>query len=205
MPPKVASKSVAKPAAKSASKPASKSVAKPASKPASKPESKHESKSDSKPESKPEALVSNSKLEAEFHKVMTDACRLRDKGANEDDTGFADNLKKKYGSHDSTSVKWKPLPKTIIDFYKSLIEYVVDGNGKQSRSNVNYLAIQLVRIPESQPATISWVMQLAMNLGELKCGTNEGYRMKLKWAEHKMDKLETYLSPADIDKLSALL
>ncbi len=142
-------------------------------------------------------------LEQLFLFVKNGACKLRKKNNNADGLKYWKPIKELLSQYDNVKpAKWKKISATTTDKYMSYPEYTIDGYGNQKIIEQNHFLIQQVRIPKQEKATIRKIIQLALNIGQLKGTSSSSFLTKIGYKKSNLDQLSSYISKNDIERLS---
>ena len=144
------------------------------------------------------------KLYPLFYTLEKTVYELRQKDKNYDGLQFWQPLKKILSKHDNIKVKnWKKINKSIQNKIMKLPEYYVDGNEVKHIIENNHFIIQQVRIPMKDEPNLRKILQLALNIGQFRGTSTRKFRKSLSYSTSGLNELSTYLSDANIKKISS--
>jgi hypothetical protein len=106
---------------------------------------------------------------------------------------------------DQLQVKWKS---SIVDdddlkVIMNLVEYTINGNGEKKINESNHFLIQLVRIPQQDAGTLTKVLQVALNIGQL-LGVWPPEEVTFI-SDRQLESIDTYLDDTQIELLNQFL
>ena len=145
----------------------------------------------------------SSNLEKLFNIVRINSCKLRKNNKKADGLKYWKPIKGILSQLDDVApAEWKKIPPQTTKKYMSIPEYIIDGYGNKEIIEQNHFLIQQVRIPETEKANIRKIVQLGLNIGQFKGSFTPAMIKKFGYDTTNLDKLSTYISQKDIERLS---
>jgi hypothetical protein len=101
-------------------------------------------------------------------------------------------------------LKWKDLPRPLIEMVMSFPEKHVMGNGKMETIEANHYLIRQIRIPTEKEGSLQELLRVAFNIGLWKANPNPLiYKdIEFEYDSTKLSVLNRYLKTAEIKRIS---
>jgi hypothetical protein len=147
--------------------------------------------------------MTDSRLEYLFQLILNIAEAKRKSDNKFDGKAFWQPIKNNLSDKTIESIKFRNLSKKLVDSIMKLQEKYIDGYGNEVMIASNHFLIQQVRIPTTEPISLRKIIQIALNIGQWKGSPNYEIYENIKYDNTGLDKINTYITKADIKIISA--
>jgi hypothetical protein len=135
-----------------------------------------------------------------FEHMKMDVAKQRNIDPEFDGLKYWKRFKPILEKYDRLKVAWIPIPHEYVEQYMRLREDLDDGQINE----INHFAIQHVRIPTTERATIRKIIQVALNIGQYLGTTGEllsHNRLDMFVSVENQNRLSAQISYVDVEQL----
>lgn len=141
-------------------------------------------------------------LEYLFNLILTTAENKRKANYEFDGKAFWQPIKNQLSDEPLELIKFKKIPKKIVESIMQLPEKYIDGYGKEKMIESNHFLIQQVRIPTTEHLSIRKIMQIALNIGQWKGSSNYNVYEDIDYDSTGLNNIEKYITKDTIKILT---
>jgi hypothetical protein len=144
-------------------------------------------------------------LEYLFYLILKTVKDKRKSNIKFDGKAFWQPIKQQLSDKSIESIKFKRLPKKLVEYIMKLPEKYIDGYGNEIMIESHHFLIQQARIPSTEQLSLRKLIQIALNIGQWKGYPNYEIYKEIEYDNTELDKINTYISKINLEKLSALI